>query len=68
MLLPILGGPSSLPVVVVQPDEKHANRIASLLSSITDMKHANLVQTMKKRLKNGIEAKILKENKRVFLL
>jgi len=30
MLYPILG-PSSLPVVVAQPDERHANRAASLL-------------------------------------
>jgi len=30
MLLPILG-PSSLRVVVAQPDVKHANRVASVL-------------------------------------
>jgi len=30
MLFPILG-PSSLSVVVTQPDERHANRIASVL-------------------------------------
>jgi len=30
MLFPTLG-PSSLPVVVAQPDEKHANRAASVL-------------------------------------
>jgi len=30
MLFPILG-PSSLPVVVAQPDERHANRTAFVL-------------------------------------
>jgi len=30
MIFPILG-PSSLPVVVAQPDERHANRAASVL-------------------------------------
>jgi len=30
MLLPTLG-PSSLPVVVAQPDERHKNRTASVL-------------------------------------
>jgi len=30
MLFPILG-PSSLPVVVTQPDERHANKTASVL-------------------------------------
>jgi len=33
MLLPTLG-PSSLPVVVAQPDERHANRAAFVLISV----------------------------------
>jgi len=35
-------GPSSLPVVVAQPDERHANRTASMLlcwSGIMDTEH-----------------------------
>jgi len=40
MQFPILG-PSSLPVVVAQPDEIHANRTASVLGVVmTDTEHA----------------------------
>jgi len=38
MLLPTLGS-SSLSVVVAQPDERHANRTASVLSGLTDTEH-----------------------------
>jgi len=34
-------GPSSLPVVVAQPDERHANRTASVLVAQPDERHAN---------------------------
>jgi len=39
MLFPILG-PSSLPVVVAQPDEKHGNRTASVLEEYDDTDHS----------------------------
>jgi len=38
MLFPILG-PSSLPVLVAQSDERHANRTASVLECMTDTEH-----------------------------
>jgi len=39
MLFPTLG-PSSLPVVVAQPDERHANRAA--WSGMTDTEHSKI--------------------------
>jgi len=33
-------GSSSLPVVVAQPDERHANRTASCWSGMTDTEHS----------------------------
>jgi len=36
-------GPSSLPVVVAQPDERHANRAASVLSLTKDMQTEQLL-------------------------
>jgi len=39
MLFPTLR-PSSLLVVVAQPDEKHANRAASVLECMTDTEHS----------------------------
>jgi len=41
MIFPILG-PSSLPVVVAQPDERHANRIASVLEKKETIKAAEI--------------------------
>jgi len=38
MLFPILW-PSNLPAVVAQPDERHANRTASVQSGMTDTEH-----------------------------
>jgi len=38
MLFPILG-PSSLPIVAAQPDERLASRTASIWSGMTDMEH-----------------------------
>jgi len=54
MLFPTLG-PSSLPVVVAQPDERHANRIASVLAWYDRHKAIvqHLVQT-KKSCNNAI--------------
>jgi len=50
MLFPTLG-PSSLPVVVAQPDERHANRTASVLewydrhrASSSNLDHLDLDQ------------------------
>jgi len=38
MLFPTLE-PSRLPIVVTQPDERHANRTASVWSGMTDTEH-----------------------------
>jgi len=40
MLFPTLG-PSSLSVVMAQPDERHANRTASCWSGMTDTEHTS---------------------------
>jgi len=39
MLFPTLG-PSSLPFVMAQSDERHANRTAYVLEGITDREHS----------------------------
>jgi len=49
MLFPT-SGPSSLPIVVTQPDKRHANRASSVLSGMTDTEHSTTSSSNEKEV------------------
>jgi len=64
MLFPILG-PSSLSVVVAQPDERHANRTASVLEWYLVQTKGTVIEKNIYILKQNVKGTVIKKQKNI---